>query len=84
MPGRLYALARYPALRRAAGPGDHVRGELYRLRTPEPTLRVLDAYEAARYRRVLRRATLGPEKNVRAWVYEWTTALPEHRRIEAW
>jgi gamma-glutamylcyclotransferase (GGCT)/AIG2-like uncharacterized protein YtfP len=57
-------------------PADVVSGELYRLRQPSKTLKVLDEYEE-HYVRELQRATLvnGPE--FPAWVYMYRQFLPE-------
>jgi gamma-glutamylcyclotransferase (GGCT)/AIG2-like uncharacterized protein YtfP len=80
-PGRLYALPRFPALRPPQAPKDVVRGEVHRLFQPEAMLRILDDYEDRQYRRVIREATLEAGGTVRCWMYEWTSPLPEHRRI---
>jgi gamma-glutamylcyclotransferase (GGCT)/AIG2-like uncharacterized protein YtfP len=80
VPGRLYALRRYPALRPVREPGDLVHGEVYRLDRPAPTLAILDAYEDLHYRRILTTAELASGRRLRCWVYEWTTPLPSHRR----
>jgi gamma-glutamylcyclotransferase (GGCT)/AIG2-like uncharacterized protein YtfP len=76
-PGRLYRLARYPALRPARGIGEWVSGEVYRLRNPWRMLTVLDDYEGALYRRVLAATDAG----VRVWVYEYRRRVGESRRI---
>jgi gamma-glutamylcyclotransferase (GGCT)/AIG2-like uncharacterized protein YtfP len=81
IPGRLYGLKRYPALRRAQTSEDWVQGELYRLLQPEVTLAALDAYEASEYRRVLGTVTLGDSRRVRCWVYLFSKPLPRHRRV---
>ena len=83
IPGRLYALKRYPGLRPPQSDDDWVTGELYRLRTPVPTLRTLDAYEATEYRRVRRLTTLEDGRQVRCWTYIFWQPLPRHRRVEA-
>lgn len=83
VPGRLYALKRYPSLRPPQSEEDSVSGEVYRLRVPVPTLRVLDAYEASDYRRVRRLATLEDGRQVRCWVYVFWRPLARHRRVES-
>ncbi len=82
-PGRLYALKRYPGLRPPQSEEDWVHGELYRLRVPVLTLRVLDAYEASDYRRVRRLATLADGTRLRCWVYVFWKPLARHRRVES-
>lgn len=81
IPGRLYGLKRYPALRPAQTPEDWVHGELYRLLRPEVTLAALDAYEAAEYLRVRRTVKVGDSRQVRCWVYLFLKPLPRHRRV---
>jgi gamma-glutamylcyclotransferase (GGCT)/AIG2-like uncharacterized protein YtfP len=81
IPGRLYALTRYPGLRPPQSDEDWAAGEVYRLRCPVQTLQTLDAYEASDYRRVRRLATLEDGRAVRCWVYMFWTPLPRHRRI---
>lgn len=83
MPGRLYRLRHYPCLRPARQSGEWVAGELYRLRNAAEILRVLDAYEAREYRRVLRTAVLADGLTIRSWVYLYGRALPNARRITA-
>jgi gamma-glutamylcyclotransferase (GGCT)/AIG2-like uncharacterized protein YtfP len=77
MPGRLYRLRWYPGMRPPRGP-ETVSGELYKLRQPLKTLKLLDAWEE-RYRRELHLATLGA--SLRAWVYMYRQPRPEYRRI---
>jgi gamma-glutamylcyclotransferase (GGCT)/AIG2-like uncharacterized protein YtfP len=81
--GRLYALKRYPALRPPQTEEDWVSGEVFRLRKPADTLAVLDAYEAADYRRVVRRVILTEGRVVGCWVYLFAKPLARHRRVEA-
>lgn len=81
IPGRLYALKRYPGLRPPQSEDDWVSGEVYRLRHPVPTLQTLDAYEASDYRRVRHLATLDNGQTVRCWVYIFWKPLPRHRRV---
>lgn len=82
MPGRLYRLKRYPALRLPLSSDDWVIGEVYRLRKPVATLAVLDAYEDIDYRRLRREASLTDGTVVKCWVYIWGKPLARHRRIE--
>ena len=67
--GRLYDLGRYPGISRPRRREEWVTGELYRLRRPRHTLRVLDRYEA-RFVRELARVRLG-RREYRAWVYRF-------------
>lgn len=83
IPGRLYALKRYPGLRPPQSDEDWVWGEVYRLRVPVPTLRVLDAYEGGDYRRVRRLATLAKGGEVRCWVYVFWMPLARYRRVDS-
>ncbi len=83
MPGRLYALKRYPGLRPPQSEDDWVAGEVYRLRHPVPTLQTLDGYEASDYRRVRRLATLEDGSTARCWVYIFWKPLPRNRRVAA-
>lgn len=64
MRGRLYRVAHYPGLRPGGG---RVTGELLRLAHPESTLRWLDAYEGAAFRRERRPATLEDGQVVTPW-----------------
>jgi gamma-glutamylcyclotransferase (GGCT)/AIG2-like uncharacterized protein YtfP len=77
--GRLYRIRWYPGMRPPRGP-ETVSGELYKLRQPLKTLKVLDAWEDS-YRRELRLATLGSGESFRAWVYIYRRPRPEHCRI---
>jgi gamma-glutamylcyclotransferase (GGCT)/AIG2-like uncharacterized protein YtfP len=79
MPGRLYRLRWYPGMRPPRGP-ETVSGELYKLRQPLKTLKLLDAWEE-RYRRELHLATLDTGASLRAWVYMYRQPRPEYRRI---
>jgi gamma-glutamylcyclotransferase (GGCT)/AIG2-like uncharacterized protein YtfP len=75
MPGRLYRIRRYPGMRPACRPEDTVQGELYRLRQPSKTLKVLDQWEQ-NYRRELRVA-LANGRVHRCWVYICRLRRPE-------
>jgi gamma-glutamylcyclotransferase (GGCT)/AIG2-like uncharacterized protein YtfP len=83
IPGRLYRLKRYPALRPALAEDEWVSGEVFGLRHAEKTLARLDAYEADEYRRVQRLVLMEDGKQVRCWVYIFWTALPRHRRVDS-
>jgi gamma-glutamylcyclotransferase (GGCT)/AIG2-like uncharacterized protein YtfP len=83
MPGRLYGLKRYPALRRPQSDADWVTGEVYRLRCPVPTLQTLDAYEGRDYRRVRGLATLEDGLEVGCWVYVFSRSLARWRRVDS-
>jgi gamma-glutamylcyclotransferase (GGCT)/AIG2-like uncharacterized protein YtfP len=80
MPGRLYRVRWYPAMRPARGPEDLVTGELYSLRQPSNTLKVLDEDEE-QYARELHRATLETGQVIRTWVYVYKRRLFEERYI---
>ena len=80
MPGRLYRVRRYPGMRPARGPQDFVRGELYKLRQPSNTLKVLDEYEE-HYARELHRAILETGRAFQAWVYVYRRCLAEDRYL---
>jgi gamma-glutamylcyclotransferase (GGCT)/AIG2-like uncharacterized protein YtfP len=60
--GRLQALGPYSAF--VPDGDEEVRGELYRLREPEPTLAALDDYEGEAYQRVVVEVDGSP-----AWIY---------------
>jgi gamma-glutamylcyclotransferase (GGCT)/AIG2-like uncharacterized protein YtfP len=81
MPGRLYRLRWYVAMRPARGSGKRVSGELYKLRQPSKTLQVLDCYEEHEYRRELHHATLTNGQSFRAWVYIYRHRRPEDTYI---
>lgn len=92
LPGRLYALRRYPAVRpplsgwlsqEDISGEETVWGEVHRLLEPRIALAVLDAYEDRKYRRILREAQLLDGRRIRCWVYEWKGGLPHHRRLPA-
>lgn len=83
IPGRLYALKRYPGLRPPQSEEDWVQGEVYRLRVPVPTLRLLDQYEGNDYRRVRRVATFDDGGQAQCWVYVFWKPLAQHRRVES-
>jgi gamma-glutamylcyclotransferase (GGCT)/AIG2-like uncharacterized protein YtfP len=77
MPGRLYRIRWYPGMRPPRDPEDLVTGELYRLRQPSKTLKVLDEFEE-QYRREMHPATLENDQEFPAWVYMYKKPRPEH------
>lgn len=81
LPGRLYGLKRYPCMRPPQTEDDWIAGEIFRLRTPNQTLTVLDDYEGPDYRRVRRWATREDGRAVSCWVYEFVRPVPWQRRI---
>ena len=82
-PGRLFALKRYPGLRRALGEQEWVQGEVFRLRTPVQTLQYLDGYEGPDYRRMQQWVECEGGHRQRCWVYVWQRALARMRRVES-
>ena len=70
VPGSIYRVEHFPAYRPTSA--GEVHGELYRLRDPEETLRVLDEYEGSEFERV----TVSD-----AWIYQYREEPPEHLRI---
>lgn len=93
MPGCLFDLGDYPAMRAPEAPGDVVRGELYRLADPAAAFRWLDPYEGIaegladpEYRRAIQIAQCdAPQwdgaRSVEAWVYLYRRPLAAARRI---
>jgi gamma-glutamylcyclotransferase (GGCT)/AIG2-like uncharacterized protein YtfP len=76
VPGLLFDVGRYPALRLGAGPGERVAGEVHVLRAPRWALAGLDRYEgvaggAGQYRRVRVAVATRAHGRVKAWVYEY-------------
>jgi gamma-glutamylcyclotransferase (GGCT)/AIG2-like uncharacterized protein YtfP len=63
-------------MRSPHGSEDVVTGELYKLRQPSKTLKVLDDYEE-RYTRELHSATLDSGQAIQAWVYTYRQRRPE-------
>ena len=82
VPGRLYRLWGYPAMRGSRHPEEWVAGELYLLRDPSGLFPLLDRYEGRHhYARLRVRATLEGGRKAMAWAYQWRWNLPESRRI---
>ena len=88
-PGRLYDLGPYPGLTLPRRRGEWVLGEVYRLRAPKASLRVLDRYEAGasgrgepRYVRMLRTIE-GVDGGISvAWLYVYRRSILQRTRIE--
>jgi gamma-glutamylcyclotransferase (GGCT)/AIG2-like uncharacterized protein YtfP len=70
--GTLLALGQFPGI--VAGRG-RVRGEVWRLETPE-LLRTLDDYEGYNFERRASMATLASGRRVRAWLYRYRGPRP--------
>jgi gamma-glutamylcyclotransferase (GGCT)/AIG2-like uncharacterized protein YtfP len=68
--GSIYRVDHFPAYRPT--PAGKVRGELYRLRDPEETLRVLDEYEGPAFERVTVNG---------AWIYQYREQPPQDSQI---
>jgi gamma-glutamylcyclotransferase (GGCT)/AIG2-like uncharacterized protein YtfP len=85
--GRLYDLGRYPGVVRPRRGGERVIGELYRLRNPRRTLRILDFHEAgtrshpARFARERAIARLRPYGSRWVWIYRFRGPVRAQRRI---
>jgi gamma-glutamylcyclotransferase (GGCT)/AIG2-like uncharacterized protein YtfP len=85
--GRLYDLGRYPGVVRCRRGGERVIGELYRLRDPRRTLRILDFYEVgtglypARFARERALARLRPYASQRVWIYRFRGPVRAQHRI---
>ena len=80
VPGSVYRLGPYPGFRPT--PAGTVIGELYRLRTPHPTLEALDLYEGAEFER----QTIEVLQNgqpVEAWIYVYRELPDDAVRIES-
>jgi gamma-glutamylcyclotransferase (GGCT)/AIG2-like uncharacterized protein YtfP len=67
--GRLYNLGRYPGAKPSEGPGEWVRGEVFRLDQPAKTLAALDAYEGPRFERTIARVQVVSGVQLDAWAY---------------
>ncbi|UZE48773.1 gamma-glutamylcyclotransferase family protein [Rhodopseudomonas sp. P2A-2r] len=88
-PGRLYMIAHYPGLLRAAAPGDVVSGELYRMHDPAALLAELDEYESCGpnfdpptlYLRETLPVTLADGSVHEAWTYIYNRPVEEAKRI---
>ena len=68
--GSIYRVQHFPAFR--PEPAGEVRGELYRLRDPETTLKALDEYEGTEFERVVVNGN---------WIYQYGMQPPENSRI---
>ncbi len=85
--GRLFLVDEFPGATLSNNPNDIVRGEVYRLDSPDLVLRRLDDYEEfdprvpdqSLYRRELVDILLNNGKCIRAWIYLYnrpTESLP--------
>ncbi len=89
IPGRLYDVGSYPALRPAQYPEEQVVGDLYRLRRPGYALKRLDRYEGIgagqsrpyQYRRDRVMVRLPSGEQYEAWTYLYMGATARLRRI---
>jgi gamma-glutamylcyclotransferase (GGCT)/AIG2-like uncharacterized protein YtfP len=89
IPGRLYDVGEYPALRPARHSTERVVGDLYRLLRPTYALTRLDRYEGIGsgqsrpylYSREPVQVTLASGECVTAWTYLYTGATAKLRRI---
>jgi gamma-glutamylcyclotransferase (GGCT)/AIG2-like uncharacterized protein YtfP len=90
VPGILYDVGRYPGVVRTPGTRAFVWGDVYRLRSPDRALKILDRYEgwdeekprSAEFRRSRVAVDLGDRKKIQAWIYLYnrpTTGLPRIR-----
>jgi len=68
--GSIYRVQHFPAFR--PEPAGEVHGELYRLRDPEATLKILDEYEGSEFERVVVNGS---------WIYQYGMQPPENSRI---
>ena len=87
--GQLFRLGQYPGAMTSSDPKDKVFGELYRLRSPQPLLSRLDAYEGCapsdppphQFARRRLRVHLDGGGQKTAWVYLLDRATPRYPRI---
>lgn len=80
--GSIFQVGQYPGYREE--PMGQVKGEVWRLRTPEATLAMLDEYEGSGYRRVIKPASVaGISAGIEAWIYVWTGEADARQRIES-
>lgn len=78
--GKLYHLGNFPGIKLVRQENEWVTGDLFRLRSPRKTLERLDKYEGSKFRRVPARAFFASGE-IPCWVYEYTPAVNESRRI---
>ena len=89
IPGRLYDVGEYPALRPAVHPGETVFGDLYRLWRPRHVLARLDRYEgigtgqSRPYQYIRQKVTVALDNGEKqaAWVYIYMGGTARLRRI---
>jgi gamma-glutamylcyclotransferase (GGCT)/AIG2-like uncharacterized protein YtfP len=67
--GKLYDLRHFPGAVASREASDRVHGEIYALSDPKRTLRALDDYEGAAFRREKVIALSDHGKNIRCWIY---------------
>lgn len=70
VPGSIYRVKHYPAWQ--PEPAGEVHGEVFRLRNPDMTLRVLDEYEGEEFERVIVSGY---------WLYRYLPDPPANSRI---
>ena len=87
--GRLYQVAHYPGLLLSSDPEEWVRGEVYRLESPEPIYAELDAYEGCgptdppphEFRRETVSVRMDSATTIHASTYIYCWSVDENRRI---
>lgn len=67
--GKLYDLGHFPGAVASHEASDRVHGEIYALSDPERTLRALDEYEGAAFRREKVTVLSDDGKKIRCWIY---------------
>jgi gamma-glutamylcyclotransferase (GGCT)/AIG2-like uncharacterized protein YtfP len=77
--GKLFDLGRYPGTVPSRGSTDRVIGEVYRLKTSEAALKILDQYEGHRFRRKRVAVSLYNGSSVTAWIYLYRGSV-KHRK----
>jgi gamma-glutamylcyclotransferase (GGCT)/AIG2-like uncharacterized protein YtfP len=80
VPGSVYRIGAYPGYR--PSPEGKVVGELYRLRTPGPTLEALDLYEGAEFERTPIEVQLDGRLH-HAWIYVYRELPPDAVLIQS-
>jgi gamma-glutamylcyclotransferase (GGCT)/AIG2-like uncharacterized protein YtfP len=73
--GRLYDLGAFPGAVASPSNAERVRGEIYRLREPARTLRILDAYEDKAFRRAQATIRRAGGAAMRCWIYLYDRSL---------
>jgi len=89
---KMYDFGSYPGAVLSDNADDSVAGEVYTLRTPTPTLALLDRYEGvagtravepALYERVQLQVATHRHGSLEAWIYVFIGAVEERSRIES-